>query len=163
MNSFINRGGVHKPTEHTTEKMYVFVVTPQKEEVILYQAVRVGLVQQEKDRQAAEAPSIYRTQLNLVKVFVHRDGMKVAKYYYSFYVELDKEGPDITIYSFSGDRGPLIFHAKGNILKPDDKRIPESSWNEITAYRPPSEALQRMVVIKHPDPKLNMRKVMVRR
>jgi hypothetical protein len=162
-NQFTARIGNHKPNENTTEKLHIFLVTPRLQEIMLHQAIRMGIA----DETRATGVKIFTTNLDLIKVFVATSGFGSPRFFYSFILRLGEDNEKTTIYSFSGTKGPLFFEGNAYLYPEDEAltldELPEEtrSWMRATTYRPPQETLKRLVKIEQKDLKQGIRKLMV--
>jgi len=181
LNTFTFQGGVSKPRTHLTEKLLLFVITPYGNELSIFDAKKMGLVREtsssdllpannpwEPFRRLTAEPVSYTSTLPNIKVFVHQVGHNIASTYYSWYINLDEDGPKITIRPFSGRNSPLIFTANGNVLTreeiKDKLKLKEwnSTWVDSELNKPPVEILNSMIEIEQIDRKKNFRKIRIR-
>ena len=168
MNSFSARIGLHKPRSHITEKLIVFALSPQGNELTLWDATRNGLIKEGEITApvTTEKPvRNYTTILKHIKVFVHQDGFQKGKYFYSWFLELGETLPLVTIRCFSGQRGPLMFEANARVLTleevEDELNLDGQTlrWLHNEMYKPPLEMLNKMLTTKPLSPKDGFRKI----
>lgn len=177
MNIFSFKGGLNKPCRHVTEKMVLFAITSYGNEIMLYDALKSGLVKKVNETndnlwdsfRPQKTLEDYASSLQYFKLFVHKTTYNGSSAWWSWYLQLDEREPKVTIHSFGGERSPLVFSAKCKILT--DKEVLEKlnleecskAWLGRVEGRPPDEVLKSMVEIETIDPKKDFRKIRIRR
>jgi len=169
LNTFTYRGGINKARSHVNEKLLLFIITPQGQEMSHWDAVRNGLIKNGEvsatDNQTDKSPKTYTTILKHFKVFVHQDGFQKGKYFHSWFLELGEIYPLVTIRCFSCQRGPLMFEANARVLTLEE--VEEGlnlegqtlRWLHNEMYKPPLEVLNKMITTKPLSPKDGFRKI----
>jgi hypothetical protein len=163
LNQFAARVGNHKPTESSTEKLWIFIITPRKQEIMLHDAVRMGIA----ERTDATGVTLYETNMELVKVFVSTQGFGKPKFFHNFVLRLGEEYDKVSIYSFSTTKGPLYFDAHAYLYSEEDaikleELDPQTrDFMRMAHFRPPQQTLDRLVSIEKRDLKDGIRKLMI--
>ena len=139
---FSYKGGVSKPNIHTTEKFLLFLVAGGNE-VPLWEVEKEGLIQRSDSARTefGGAGFEYTTGINVVKIFLSRQGFGIPRQFHSIYLQL-LQGPstEVTIRPFSYEDLAFFFRAQAEILT--NKQAleilsPESPSRRFIASQPP--------------------------
>lgn len=162
---FLYKGGITKPDNYQTEKMFVFVVIG-GQEVPLYQLVRDGLVTEVSNQE-------YESSYDLFKIFLSSQDASFGsanRRFYSFYVRLklvtDDESPTVTIRPFGWDRVDFYFKAKCLFLKKSQilEELSDSSQSKEFVKRQgplPVKLLKELISVEEPDIKKGVRRIRI--
>lgn len=141
--SFGYKGGVEKPDIHSTEKFLMFLV-PGGMEIPLWEVEREGLVKRGDTALLTGhggAGFEYTTGINIVKIFLSRQGFGIPRQFHSIYLRLlDGPASEVTIRPFSYDQLNFFFRGQAEILTNKEALNilnPESPSRRFIATQPP--------------------------
>lgn len=111
MFSFSFRGGVVKPSEHTSEKFLLFFLMGDQE-VPMYTMLKEGFASRVED-----GTDKFVTTHNVCKLFVSQQGFGIQKRFHSFYIKMDSTAPTLEILPYAGRNLNFFFKAQAKIME----------------------------------------------
>jgi hypothetical protein len=160
---FEYKGGVEKPTEHSTEKFLVFLVAGGNE-MAVWDMEREGLVENKGLSKSIRGGVEYSTGINIVKVFLAQSGFGIQRRFYSIYLRL-LQGPaaEVTIRPFTEDLN-FFFKAQAEVLTSKQALnilSPDSSSRRFVARQSPLpvKIMERILTIDRSRQREGVRKV----
>jgi hypothetical protein len=162
---FKYRGGVNKPTMHSTEKFLMFFVVG-GEEIPLHVMLREGLVWRQQDQSGFDLPDSYYTGANVAKIFTSAVAFGDPKRFHSFYIRFINDNPTVTIRGF-GERskshffeGKVSFLRKSEILTLLGDHNPSKGF--VARQRTlPVETLKRLITVDRSELKQGVRHIRI--
>lgn len=157
------KGGVERDTNRKKlDKFLMFFVIHGKE-TPFYKMKKEGLIQ------CLANENLYKTNFNIIKIFIAQSGFGPRKRYLSFYIRLTKDidlSPSIEIRPFNTETG-FYFKGRGIILTREevkDKILDPVSLNYYLQQSPlPKEIMDRIITIDASYLKKGVRTIRIKR
>ncbi len=153
-------GGVTKPSEHMNEKFLLFFLIGEQE-ISLYQMLKDGQAERSDEKEDE-----YKTNHQICKLFISRQGFGIARQFHSFYLKLEEDFPTLKILPFSEESTGFYFKAKAKMLEKREVLmiLPKRSESRIFITRQgvlPTDLQKRMVRIDRSDLREGIRYVKI--